>query len=116
MTDAGTEHITDAQHADVHPTDEHHPTPRQYVQVAVILAVFTAMEIGASYVALPQWVFLSTLIILMLLKFALVAAWFMHLRFDTKLYRRLMLTGLIGAVSLYAVVLLIFTGLGNASS
>ena len=114
MSDTGTEHVTDAEHADVHPTDEHHPTPKQYVQIAVVLAVLTAMEISASYIALPQWVFLSLLIILMLLKFALVAGWFMHLKFDTKLYSRLMLTGLAGAATLYAIVLLAFQGVGQA--
>lgn len=111
--DSGSEHITDATHADIHPVDEHHPTPREYVQIAVVLAVLTAMEIAASYVALPHWVFLSLLIILMTLKFAFVAGWFMHLRFDTRLYSRLMMTGLIGAISLYAIVLLVFAGAGG---
>lgn len=116
MTDSGTTHITDAQHADVHPTDEHHPTPKRYVQIAIVLAVLTAMEISASYVALPHWVFLTTLIVLMLIKFALVAGWFMHLKYDTRLYTRLMMTGLIGASLLYGVVLLIFSAdLGNAA-
>ena len=110
MSDSGTRHVTDEAHADVHPTDEHHPTPREYVQIAVVLAVLTAMEIGASYVALPHWVFLTTLILLMTLKFALVAGWFMHLKYDTKLYTRLMITGLSGAVVLYAIVLLAFAG------
>lgn len=110
LTD-GTEHITDATHADVHPTDEHHPTPRQYVQIAAVLAILTALEVSASFVEIGP-AFLPTLIILMVLKFALVAGWFMHLRFDTRLYTRLMVTGLALAITLYVVVLAIFAGEG----
>ena len=34
--------------------------------------------------------------------------WFMHLKFDDRLYARFFLMGLAGAVTLYLVVLLIF--------
>ena len=108
-TRSETVHHTDAEHSDVHPTDEHHPTPRQYVEIAVVLAVLTALEVSASFIDIGP-AFLPTLIGLMTIKFALVAGWFMHLRFDTRLYTRLMVGGLLGALSLYAVVLLVFSG------
>jgi len=38
------------------------------------------------------------------LKFVLVAFWFMHLRFDTPLFRRLFFTGGILAALIYGVV------------
>lgn len=82
-----------------------HPTPRQYVVVALILAVATALEITVSFIEVGP-VFLPSLIILMVIKFVLVAGWFMHLRFDTATYSRLMGTGLALALGIYAVVLL----------
>ena len=106
---ASDTHHTDAEQAGVHPADEHHPTPRQYVEIAVVLAVLTALEVGASFVDIGP-AFLPTLIGLMTIKFVLVAGWFMHLKYDTRLYTRLMAGGLIGALTLYAVVLLVFSG------
>ena len=99
-----SDHDTDIN-ADHH---DHHPTPQQYVQVAAVLAVLTAMEVTASFVDIGA-AFLPTLLILMTIKFALVAGWFMHLRFDTIVYRRFMVGGLALATSIYAVVLVSFS-------
>ncbi len=98
---------TDAEHEGVHPHDEHHPTPKSYVQIAIVLAVLTALEIAASYIDLGP-AFLPTLIGLMVVKFILVAGWFMHLKYDTRLYTRVMITGLGLAGACYAAVLVIF--------
>lgn len=106
---ASDTHHTDAEKAGVHPTDEHHPTPRQYVEIAVVLAVLTGLEVAASFVDIGP-AFLPTLIALMAIKFVLVAGWFMHLKYDTHLYSRLVAVGLIGAIVLYTVVLLVFSG------
>lgn len=97
-----------SEHADTDTHHDHHPTPQQYVQVAIVLAVLTAMEIGASFVDIGP-AFLPTLLILMAIKFVLVAGWFMHLRFDTRVFTRFMGGGLVLAGSLYVVVLLTFS-------
>ena len=86
----------------------HHPTPRDYVQVFFVLFVLTAMEVAASFIDVGP-AFLPTLIVLMALKFILVASRFMHLRYDTVLYTRLVWTGLGLAIVLYCVVLVIFS-------
>jgi cytochrome c oxidase subunit 4 len=88
--------------------DEHHPTARQYVEIAVVLAVLTAMEVAASFIDIGP-AFLPTLIVLMTIKFILVAGWFMHLKYDTRLYTRLVVTGLGMAIVLYAIVLAVFS-------
>ena len=98
---------TDAEHADVHPTDEFHPTPKQYVQIAIALSVLTAMEVSASYIELGG-AFIPLLIILMSIKFVLVAGWFMHLKYDTRLYSRLLGAGLAVAITVYLATLLTF--------
>lgn len=61
----------------------HVPT-RTYVLVGVFLAVVTAIEIAIPYAAaLKRWM-VPLLLALGALKFATVAAFFMHLRFDRR--------------------------------
>ena len=86
----------------------HHPQPRQYVIVAVILAVVTALEVGIYYIEAVRRFLVPFLLLFALIKFLLVALWFMHLRFDSKLFRRLFVIGLLLALSVFAVVLVIF--------
>jgi cytochrome c oxidase subunit IV len=95
--------------------DRTHPAPRQYVQIAVVLAVVTLLEVAAYYAEigtfgfeLPRTALIFLLIVLMVIKFALVALWFMHLRFDSPIYMRLFLSGLVLAASVFLFVLLMF--------
>ena len=97
------------------PEDATHPTPRQYVQIAVVLAAITLMEVLAYYIeggsfgfSIPRAALIFLLIVLMALKFALVVLWYMHLRFDSPIYRRFFLTGLTLALSVFLFVLLTF--------
>lgn len=85
--------------------DEHHPSAREYVQIAAVLAVLTGLEFSTYFI---EFGVLATpiLIVLMAIKFVLIVGFFMHLKFDTKLYRRLLLTGLFGALVLYALAML----------
>jgi cytochrome c oxidase subunit 4 len=45
------------------------------------------------------------MLFMMVAKFALVALFFMHLRFDSKLFRRLFVTGIILAIAVYMIAL-----------
>lgn len=82
-----------------------HPTPKLYVQIAAVLFVLTAMEFSTYFIDF-MWATTPLLVILMLIKFVLVAGFFMHLKYDTRLFTRLMSTGLIGAGVLYLIALL----------
>jgi cytochrome c oxidase subunit IV len=82
-----------------------HPEPRTYVVVAVILAVVTAVEVGLYYTSLSGLLLVCPLVGLAFVKFGMVAAYFMHLRFDGRLLRRLFVTGIILALSVYTVAL-----------
>lgn len=86
----------------------HHPGPRQYVGVAVVLAILTAIEVGIYYISSIKSVLALPLIVLMIMKFALVGLWFMHLRFDSLMFRRLFVTGVVLALAVFAIVLVIF--------
>jgi len=50
----------------------------------------------------------------MVIKFATVALWFMHLRFDSLLFRRFFLTGILLAAGVYiAIMMTAFQFFGN---
>jgi cytochrome c oxidase subunit 4 len=90
------------------PELAHHPGPRQYVIVAVVLAIATAFEVGLYYLDMPHALFVGMLLFFATLKFSLVVLWFMHLRFDSAIFRRLFVAGLILAITVYMIVLVIF--------
>jgi cytochrome c oxidase subunit 4 len=84
-----------------------HPTPRQYVLIAVVLVIITGLEVGASYL---EGDVNSNLIIVLLgvmaaIKFFLVVAWYMHLRTDLKVFRRVFVVGLLLAAAVYMIAL-----------
>jgi cytochrome c oxidase subunit 4 len=81
-----------------------HPTPRDYVRIGVALSLVTLLEVGLYYIpGLANAVLMGSLIILMVVKFALVVLWFMHLRFDSRLYLRLFVAGLLLALAVFSV-------------
>jgi cytochrome c oxidase subunit 4 len=84
-----------------------HPAPIQYVMVAVVLSVITGLEISVSYMDgdIPRGLIVTLLLVMGLTKFVLVALWFMHLRTDQKVFKRLFLVGGTGALLLYLIVL-----------
>jgi cytochrome c oxidase subunit IV len=84
-----------------------HPTPRQYVMIAAILTVLTALEVSLFYLDIGG-VNTFALVVLMLLKFTLVVAFYMHLRYESGFLRRLFTAGLAIAGVVYLVVILTF--------
>ena len=96
---------------DAHAERHTHPSDAQYVLIAAILAAITAGEVSTYYLDFFKSNFIATvaaLIPMMIVKFAMVAAFFMHLRFDNKLFRRVFLTGIVLAVTVYMIVLFTF--------
>lgn len=91
-------------------TEEHghglHPTEAFYVKVAAILAVVTAVEVGLYYTDFGVAATNVTLLVLAAAKFIMVAAYFMHLRFDNRVLRRLFITGFVLAAGCYVAYLM----------
>jgi cytochrome c oxidase subunit 4 len=108
---AETARATEPQAVEQEPELAAHPGPRQYVAVAVVLAIATALEVGLYYLELPHALLAALLLFFAVIKFSLVALWFMHLRFDSRIFRRLFVTGVILAVTVYLIVLTIFGAL-----
>ncbi|MBV8951047.1 MAG: cytochrome C oxidase subunit IV family protein [Actinobacteria bacterium] len=84
-----------------------HPTPFQYVMIGVVLVVLTALEVTVSYLEgdIPNGLIILLLLVMMVAKFVLVAAWYMHLRTDRPIYRRFFAVGAAAAIMLFLVVL-----------
>ena len=73
---------------DAHETaGEHaHPTAATYTKIAVTLVILTALEVAVYYVESIRHYLVPILLILMVIKFALVAMFYMHLKQDSKLF------------------------------
>ena len=97
---------------DVHAMGEmhEHPTWKQYKWVALILTLITVLEVWAYY--LPSFVaspaFVPTLLIMSAAKFAIVVAFYMHLKYDHRLFRGLFTGPLIIAMATIISLLFLF--------
>ncbi len=105
MSDTDTREGTGAPEG--HGGEHHHPGVKEYVEIGVILAVLTAIEVGLYFAPVPRAIAVPALLALTAAKFVLVVLWFMHLRFDSRWFRRLFWTGVIGASILFLVTVLI---------
>jgi cytochrome c oxidase subunit IV len=100
---------------DQHPVPAHgdadHPGPRQYVLIAVVLVILTGVEVAVSYLEghINSNVIVVVLAVMAAIKFFLVAAWYMHMKQDSSLFRRMFVGGIILACFVYGVVLFFFS-------
>jgi cytochrome c oxidase subunit 4 len=87
-------------------------TTATYVQVALILALITAFEVAILYVPdsfrPPRWALLLVLMLLSALKFGMVVSFFMHLRYDHRLYAGFFIGGLVVVVGTILALLALF--------
>jgi cytochrome c oxidase subunit IV len=89
-------------------TRPRHFGPREYVRVAAILFVVTMAEVWIYYVESLRSLLVPFLLAMSALKFSLVVLYFMHLRFDSRSFATLFLTGLSLALTVFVIVLLTF--------
>ena len=84
-----------------------HPTPKKYVQIAIILGILTAIEIALYYTEDIVGVFTDPILIILAVgKVIIVVGWFMHLRFENKMVNRFFTGGMILALVLFAIVMI----------
>ena len=96
----------------VGPSLEHgHPGARAYVTVAVILAIITSVEVAVYYIEAVRPLLAPILLTLSAVKFAAVVLWFMHLKFDNRLFSSFFVGGLFLAGALMIALLALFNHL-----
>ncbi len=104
-----TDQALDQDHP-IHTSDDreaHGPTDRRYVLIAMILAAITAGEVALSYIDVGP-IFIPTLLVLMAAKFVIVVSYFMHLKFDNRIFSILFYSGLLLALTVYITALFTF--------
>ena len=94
--------------AEVVPAHSGHPTPSTYLRVAIILAAITAAEVGVFYVEGLGKGIIPVLVLLSGVKFTLVAMFYMHLRYDARLFSGLFVGGLVLAFLIGLAILALF--------
>ena len=97
-----------AAHGHVEPAHEGmhaHPTNQTYVRIAIVLAIITLVEVVIYYVPTIRSVLVPALLILSVAKFLMVVGFFMHLRFDSRLYRFMFAAGLVVTLGVYLALL-----------
>jgi cytochrome c oxidase subunit 4 len=69
----------------------HGPTTKTYLIVAAVLTIITALEVWIYYIEAIREspAFVPTLLVLSAMKFFTVVGFYMHLKYDHKLFRRL---------------------------
>jgi cytochrome c oxidase subunit 4 len=101
-----SETVVDA-HGEAHAHEHAHPDWRTYKWVALALTAITVFEVWIYYTPFTESrLFVPTLLVLSALKFAIVVMFYMHLKYDAKLYRALFTGPLI--IAIIAIISLLF--------
>ena len=101
---------------EIHPGTQHqeagettHPTPLMYVTVAMTLSAITALEVGIFYITQLGHGIIPILVILSGAKFALVAMFYMHLKYDHRLFSTFFVGGLALAGAVVFTLMVLFS-------
>ena len=89
----------------------HHPSGWTYVKVGALLTIITAVEVWLYYIpaAVASPLFNPTMLAMSAAKFAIVVMFYMHLKYDHKIFRALF-TGplIVAAITVVAFLFLFF--------
>jgi cytochrome c oxidase subunit 4 len=110
-------HDAHGGHGPAHSAEEHsHPGARRYLEIAFILAIITAIEVAIFYTPAVRPLLVPILLILSALKFALVVLFYMHLKFDHRLFSGFFVAPLTLAAAVMISLLFLFQALGRHGS
>lgn len=104
-----TDTTQEVSEAEVDHAGDHggHPTEGTYWKIFWILFAVTAVEVLLYYKSIPGVNLNNAALgVLALAKFVIVVGYFMHLKFDSRILRRLFVTGLVLAVVVYIAYML----------
>jgi cytochrome c oxidase subunit 4 len=111
MSTTTAEAPTDESHDDDHAD---HPSDLMYVKVALFLGALTALEVATYFWedifgSKPSTLGLVLVLFpMMIIKFGTVIFYFMHLKYDNPLFKRVFLFGLVLAVIVFTIALFAF--------
>jgi cytochrome c oxidase subunit IV len=85
-----------------------HPGAKTYIVIAVILAIITAAEVAVFYVPALESVLAFLLLTMSAAKFILVVMFYMHLKFDSRVFSGVFLAPLSLALFMVIGIVLLF--------
>ncbi|MGQ0431971.1 MAG: cytochrome C oxidase subunit IV family protein [Microthrixaceae bacterium] len=104
-----TTNVSAAAEHEVDETVHNHPTDLQYVKIALFLGVLTALEVGTYFwEGASTTMLVAVLFPMMIIKFAVVTGYFMHLKYDNPIFKRVFVFGLVLATIVYMIALFAF--------
>jgi cytochrome c oxidase subunit IV len=102
-----------ASHAPAHGAhdahEEHHPTPADYVRIAIILSIITLVEVFIYYLPSMRPVLVPILLVLSIVKFLAVVGYFMHLKNDKRLFRLTFGAALVLSLAVFLAMFAMFS-------
>ncbi|HEX6694540.1 MAG TPA: cytochrome C oxidase subunit IV family protein [Longimicrobiales bacterium] len=88
--------------------EAHHGSRKTYVIVGVILSIITAVEVAVFYIEALKSVLIPVLLVLSLVKFVTVVEFFMHLKYDNRIFSRVFFGPLMLAVLVVVGMIMLF--------
>lgn len=90
--------------------EQGHATVKQYILIGVILTIITALEVAIFYIpAIAESSWLAPVLITMsAAKFAIVVMYYMHLKFDHRLFSISFFAPMVLAVTVIASIIILF--------
>ena len=85
-----------------------HPGAITYIKVAAILAILTITEVAVYYIPALLPVITPIMIVLSIGKFVLVVAFYMHLKFDSRLFTGIFAWGMFVAIAIVLAMIALY--------
>ena len=87
---------------------QHHPGWQTYVVIGLILTIITAVEVAVFYIPAMHSYMAPVLLTLSAVKFIMVVMFYMHLKFDSKLFSTVFVAPLILAITVVISLFILF--------
>ena len=86
-----------------------HASVKTYIQVALVLAIITAVEVATLYVpGIPNGLLVASLLVMSVIKFVLVVGFFMHLKYDGGIMRAMFIGPLVLSILIILAIMALF--------
>jgi len=90
-----------------------HASPAFYWAIGGVLTVITAVEVAVFYIPALHPVLVPVLLLLSTAKFLLVVMFFMHLKFDSRIFTGVFLAGMVLAMFMTTALVVLYKVLPN---
>ena len=91
-----------------HEKHEKHASVGFYWMIGIVLAVITGIEVAIFYIPAIGAAEVPILLVLSIAKFVIVVMFFMHLKFDSRIFTAVFLAGLTLAVFMVTALIVLY--------